>query len=46
MIAEELHIIRAIDDGESNAVSRGLIFKYQQKSNVLKVWGPNALEET
>jgi hypothetical protein len=46
MIAEELHIIRAIADEESNAVSRGLVFKYQQKSNLLKVWGPNALEET
>jgi hypothetical protein len=46
MIAEELHIIRASDDEESKAVSRGLVFKYQQKSNLLKIWGPSALEET
>jgi hypothetical protein len=47
VIAEELHIIKALqDDDESNAVCSGLAFKYGQKSNVLKIWGPSALEGT
>ncbi len=46
MIAQELHIIRETNDAESKAVCRGLVFKYQEKSNVLTIWGPDAPEET